>query len=248
VRKEIDPWGYQVVERMRELGVGGVVLDLDDTLIYTSEIFTMQMRLYAQAVAGGLGLDANKVFEILSRLNNESYLRYGVNPDRWYEICMQLARELGDDALVAIRELEILTKIYSIVPRVQEGVMTQLSVLDNARIPIGLVTHANEEWTMWKLRQTGLDRFVSALVIANENDHKGPGDWRMAIKLLDLSARDVVVCGDNLRGDVIAAFECGVFRGVLLPSPWEVFRKEQLPPGIEAVDRFGQFFEALLRF
>ncbi len=71
---ERDPLLDRFEERLRELDVQAVLFDLDDTLIFTSEIFLQKMRAYVEAVVSGGELDEETFYSELSRINDEEYL------------------------------------------------------------------------------------------------------------------------------------------------------------------------------
>ena len=68
---ELDPIIVGSNEKWRQLGVEAGLFDLDDALIYTSEIFRRFMAEYADTVAANSGIDRNRFAERLSVINDE---------------------------------------------------------------------------------------------------------------------------------------------------------------------------------
>ena len=113
----------EVKENLGRLGIEAILFDLDDTLIYTSEIFTLYMQEYASAVAEKIGMEAGEVMEALRTINNEEFKRVGVNPKRWEVVVEKLAKRFGRGEKEVLEGLEVLMKIYSIEPRMRPGVV-----------------------------------------------------------------------------------------------------------------------------
>lgn len=233
-------------EKLEALDVKAVIFDLDDTLIYMSDIFGSQMWSYAEAVAAELGMDQKSVYETLSEINDEEYKTMGVSPERWESVVSKLAETLGDETGIVEEMKTILYEIYEIEPRLKPGAKAILDGLQKAGMKIGLVTHANEEWTFRKLEQTGLWDYFDQIVIANENGHKGKQHYSRAMELLEVPPEQCLVTGDNLNGDIVPSAELGA-RTIWMPSPWSVYREEVVPNGTVQIGELSEWWDGLLR-
>lgn len=107
---ERDPIHNQTAEKLRQLDIKAVLFDLDDTLIYTGELFTKYMREYVETVSTSLGMDFNTLRNRLQELNDEGYHKMGVAPQRWNHVLDQLSQELNNSDTVK-ENLDILIKI-----------------------------------------------------------------------------------------------------------------------------------------
>ncbi len=142
---ELDPTIVGSNEKLGQLGIEAGLFDLDDALIYTSEIFRCFMAEYVDAVAMGGGVDRTDFATRLAVINDEEYVTGKVNPNRWNKVATRLAGEFPLAAESIYLHLPILFKIYSTVPRLRSGAISILSGLRAGGIKIGIVTHSNED-------------------------------------------------------------------------------------------------------
>ena len=245
-RLENDPYIGTTKEKLARLGIKGVLYDLDDTLIYTSEIFRECMHSYADEVASQTGIERDLFYQSLSDINDEEYKRMGVNPLRWRAVVVKLEELFEDKTGIISEKIEVLLRIYSTLPRMRPGALTTMGVMKDADVKQGLVTHANVDWTNWKLDQLGLWNWFEAVYIADENGHKTASHWKSAMDMLGLQPSECLVVGDNLNGDVVPAAGLGA-KTVWMPSPWSVYRVGVVPEGTVQISEFNEFLEALDR-
>lgn len=243
---ERDPYAEGVTEHLKDIGIEAVLFDLDDTLIYTSEIFRMVMADYASVVSKELGFDGHEdILNKLKVINDEAYREFGVRPDRWHEVAKRLAEAVGDDKNICVQQVDVLMGIYTAAPRVRPSVHGVLQELVKGGIRVGLVTHAAEDWTMRKLQVTGLDRYFESIMIAPVEGSKTADHWRLALEGMEVLPKNAVVVGDNLNGDIIAGTSLGM-RGVWMPSPWSVYREGEVPEGVVQIENTDQLLEGLM--
>jgi len=233
-------------EVLTRLGIKGILYDLDDTLIYTAEIFGRWMGIYADVIAREIGLDREMFYTTLSRINDEEYKKMGVSPLRWNMVVNRLEETFGDETGVIVGGLDILLNIYRTVPRARPGLLTTLQTMREAGQKQALITHANVEWTDWKIDSLGIRDWFDTILIADENGHKGAEHWTSAMARSGLLPRECLVVGDNLNGDVIPAATLGA-RRVWMPSPWSVYRDGVVPEGTVQIGEFDELLGALDR-
>ncbi|MBI2326537.1 HAD family phosphatase [Candidatus Collierbacteria bacterium] len=243
---EYDPLIRQTNEKLGELGVKGGLFDLDDALIYTSEIFRRFMAEYADAVAASSGVDRTDFARRLAVINDEEYVTGKVNPNRWNKVAARLAGEFSAAADSIISNLSILFKIYTTEPRLRSGALGILSGLRAGGIKIGVVTHSNEDWAFWKLKMTGIIEYQDAVVVADQDRDKTSEHWRKCAKLLGVAGSNCLVFGDNLKGDIISGMSIGA-RGMWMPSPWLVYREGEVPEGVVQIGELDEFWDGVSR-
>lgn len=241
-----DPIFFEVKEKLKELEIEGILFDLDDTLIYTSEIFIMFMQNYASEVAGKIGVNAGEMMGALQEINDEEYKAMGVNPKRWAAVVEKLAKRFEHGEKEIVDNLNILMNIYSVEPRMRTGVKTLLEIYRASGIKMGLVTHANVEWTKFKLDKLGLWEYFDQVIIVDENGHKKVDDWKKGMDLLEVSPEKCLVVGDSLGGDIRPGNELGA-RTVYLPSPWSVYRQGEVPERTAMINEIFDLLAALDR-
>lgn len=240
-----DPIVGETREVLGEKGIEVILFDLDDTLIYTSEIFIRYMEEFAGVVAKETGIEVSLVMKALEEINNDEYKRMGVNPSRWSVVVERLAKELGGVEEIK-KHLDILKQIYLDEPRTREGVKATLGVLKETGVKMGLVTHANVEWTYRKLNHLGLWNYFEEVVIVDENGHKKSEDWMRGIKGMGVAPENCLVVGDSLGGDIRPADEIGA-RTMWMPSPWSVYREGDVPEKTVQIGQISDLLSALGR-
>lgn len=227
---EKDMAVLELRETMSRLGIKCILYDLDDTLIYTSEIFKACMDEYITTVAIETGMDKNLVAKLLQEINDEEYLTKGVNPKRWDSVVERMALLIPDWAEEILGNLDILHKIYTIEPKLRPGVKKTLKTMEEAGIKQGLITHANVEWTNRKMDALNLWEHFNTVVIVGEDGHKGPENWKQGMDELGFLPEECLIIGDSLKGDVISGASLGA-RTMWLQngSTWSVYKVGQVP-------------------
>ena len=238
-----DPIHEHSAEKLRHLGIKAILFDLDDTLIYTGEIFTRCMEEFVDVVSESLHIDRPTLKNRLQQLDYEGYRKMGVSPHRWPVVLSTLSQELGDNGVV-MDNLDIIMKIYNEEPRLRAGAKPLLNGLRDSGFKLGLVTHANTDWTERKLNQTGLLNSFDIVNIANENGPKSIEHWQRGIELLAVQNHQCLVVGDNLKGDIIPSVTLGT-KALWMPSPWSVYREGEVPEGVIQMNELSDFWEAV---
>src|SRR3989339_386451 len=241
-----DPIFGEVKEKLNMLGIEGVLFDLDDTLIYTSEIFIRFMKMYAVEVAGKIGVKEAELIDALQEINDEEYKSMGVNPKRWAAVVEKLAKHFGHGEKEILDNLDILMNIYMVEPRIRVGVHPMLSIFRASGMKMGLVTHANAEWTKYKLDRLGLWDYFDQVVIVDENGHKKADDWRKGMDQMGVSPKNSLVVGDSLSGEIRPGDGLGA-RTVYMPSPWSVYRQGEVPEKTVVINQIFELLAALDR-
>ncbi len=245
-RSEYDPIIGQTNEKLSQLGIKAGLFDLDDALIYTSEIFRRFMAEYTEAVTQVSGIDADIFAQRLRIINDEEYVTKKVNPNRWDAVIARLAVEFPQASEVIFANLPVLYKIYSTVPRLRAGATSVLGGLRAGGKKVGIVTHSKEDWAWWKLKMTGLLEYQDVVVVVDPDSHKNREHWARCAQLLGVSGEQCFVFGDGLPQDIIEGTAIGA-RGIWMPSPWSVFRQGIKPEGVVEIAELTDFWEGVSR-
>lgn len=241
-----DPIYTEVEETLKRLGIRAILFDLDDTLIYTSEIFIKYMLEYARVVAKTSGLDQARVVKVLEEINDEEYKRMGVNPERWGVVVKKVAEQFPGHEQAILANLYILKKIYTEIPRMREGAKIILEILGRIGVKVALVTHANVEWTNFKLERLGLLDYFEVVTIVDENGHKKKDDWQRAVEAIEVPASNCLFVGDSLGGDIRPGDSLGG-RTVWMPSPWAMYRMGEVPENTVKINELADFWDGVSR-
>ena len=233
-------------EQLAHLGIKAVLFDYDDTLIFTSEIFARYMKEYVEKVEEETGIDWKVVDESLRRINDEEYKKMGVCPARWEAVVNKMMTEFVGNEDSIVRNLDILMKIYSETPRIRPGATAILEILKATGVKIGLVTHANADWTWRKIASTGIIDYFDSILIADENGHKSAKHWESIMLDLGVIPSECLVVGDSLSGDVIPPSNLGA-RTVWLNkgSTWSMYRTGEVPETTIVIDEVSELLTAI---
>lgn len=243
------------IERQRDIlkewvnirGIKVVLWDLDDTLLDTVRVFIDQMELYTDYVHSRLpGFSREQVYRLLKESSNNAYHTFSVNPIRWKAVAGMMADSLPLDEEVFLDGLPIMMEVYETVPEFLDGAEDALRTFRGIGLPMGLVTHANEEWTQRKIRERGLEPFFDQIMIVPEDEFKGSGDWLEMIERFSVNPEDVLVLGDNLVGDIRAAHSIGVRHIVYFPGEWFIYNTDEIPEGVISVAGGVKNLESIL--
>lgn len=239
-----DPIFEVTKEKLKQLGIEAVLFDLDDTLIYTGEMFNKYMLEYAEVVSEKIGMEVAEFMKALHKVNNETYKKLGVNPKKWEVVVESLSLELGKGRAEILENIDILMQIYTTVPRLRTGVRSLLEIFKASGVKVGLVTHANVEWTEFKLEELNLWDYFESVTIVDENGHKKSEDWKRGMDSLGVEPEKCLVVGDSLNGDIQPADSLGT-RTVWLPSSWSMYRTGEVPERTVVIEEIFGLLSAL---
>lgn len=160
-----------------------ILFDLDDTICDTSKIFAKALFQSAEFLTKNHPfLTREQWHEEVKILNNNTFEKYGVNPNKWDYGVDDMSRkyEITPENQASVKK--ILQEIYKTPVEMLYGSETGLDFLTQLNISIGIVTHANAEWTWEKYDWLNLKRFVKPenVVIIDENGHKTAESWQQA--------------------------------------------------------------------
>ncbi len=239
-----DPIYDELKESLTRLKIEAVLFDLDDTLIDTSGIFRMCQKEYVRRVVEETGVDQSELARILDEENNKSYLTMGVSPLRWYSTVSRIIENYPEHEVSLSNNLPILLMIYQLEPKMRGGSRTVLDTLQKSETKMGLVTHANVDWTYRKMDMLGLWNYFDVTKIVHEDDRKQSVHWQEAMDGLGVDARNCLVVGDSLNSDVCAAADLGA-RTVWIPTRWVVNKAGTVPQETVQIEKITDLLAAL---
>lgn len=227
--------------------IEGLLLDLDNTLIQTSKIFFAGTRDVTQMYARVLPeVGAEQIAGLLQKVDRRVHAILSVNPNRWKTVVPELERELGimnKSDSIAGAALERLAQIYTQVPEFEPGAQEVLQLAREWGLMLGLVTHANVEWTIFKLEALGLQTAFDHVAIIHEDQlHKQPSDWSDAAHSMQAAVPSTMVVGDNVISDVQAAVKAGFGAAVWVDDAngWSVVKEGTVPEQAHVIKGIAQ--------
>lgn len=211
-----------------------ILFDLDDTLVRTYDIFFSYMQHISKDIAREHNIKVKTVFESLRRYNAESYNLVSVNPEKkWTWVMSQLSKEFSFSSKKKDQYYNYILGIYTSTPKLHKGVRKTLKILKNKGYGLGIVSHSRPEWVDVKLEKTKLKLFFDYITTVPVDEYKTSIHWQIAVKKTGLDLKNIIVVGDNLKGDIIAATEIGIEKTFWLDKSymWRISRDGELPKG-----------------
>jgi FMN phosphatase YigB (HAD superfamily) len=192
------------------------VFDVDNTLIDTNttfvDMFHSLKELFVEIYGEKKG---DEVYdEFYAELHGGKY-NHTVD---YFDISKDFVSTLADRGGISKenqeRVINILVGIYDIVPEVLASARKLLELIYRKGYTVAFWTHSGEEWAILKvkgiLEETKIpfeDVFVFSVSLSDSKDFTSLDS---AIKTLNLHPEEIVVVGDNIVTDIVAAVESGV--------------------------------------
>lgn len=228
---------------VKKRGLKVVLFDLDGTLVDTTEVFIRQFDLFYLYCQEQLpNVDLNKFKSEVVELNDSLFATMGVSTKKWEHLIDLLSEKHGVNLS---QGLTLFQEIYRTPSRVFDGVKETLELCREVGLKVGLVTHGTASWTDEKLRELGFGFDHVNCVDVDEHKHKGPEHWRESVDYFEVSPSEVMVVGDNLKGDILASHQIGVKTLVWIPSDWGVYNQGEEVEGIYKIDKIGDLIPTL---
>ncbi len=214
-------------------GIKAVLFDLDDTLLdshalYSGKISEFKAFLHASVP----DVSPEELDRAVDEADMTVFGTHSVSNERWGGLVTLVCAKYRLPPETYREGLGILLSIYEQSPGLFPKALETLQFFRQSTARLGLVTHANREYTELKLRETGLGEMFDHVEIADEWGNKNSGHWQKAIATLGVQPQEVLVIGDSIQGDMRAAREAGVVHLVHLPSPWEPYQRGDMPEGV----------------
>lgn len=241
---------FRFNEWCQKEGVKRFLFDLDDTICPTRGIFREVMaQAYDYLALQVPTVSREKWKEEVEAVNNRLFEKLGVNSNRWNYVVDELSARYSLNGEVDQEAKRIFQLIYSTPLPMMEGAEEGLGFIKKVNVPIGIVTHAGQEWTWRKYNWLGLNRFVEwdDVYVVDENGHKTSESWKQAVGYFKLKPEECAVVGDSPRSDVNPAWEIGVRHCFLLEDPkqWSV-HNQPVNPQVKRIGRLIQIPNVVL--
>lgn len=233
----------------KENGVARFLLDLDDTICATRQVF----RVCMNTAFDYLGVNVPEVSrdgwqKLIEETNNKLFEQIAVNPNRWGILVDELAKSHGLSTKIQEDTKQIFAQIYLTPPTMMKGVDEGLGFLTKVGIPVGIVTHADPEWTWRKFNWLDLKRFVKwdDIFVVDQNKHKTSESWQQAIEYFHLKPEQCAVVGDSPRSDINPAWSIGVRQCFLVkdPNQWSV-HNQSVNESVREIENLSQIVNVI---
>lgn len=231
-------------EWCKKEGITQFLFDLDDTICSTIGVFKKAMgQAYEYLAVQIPDVSQDTWKEEIEALNNRLFEEHGVTPTRWNHVVDELSVRHSLPKDVGSETKRIFQSIYSTPLSMKEGSQEGLSFIKKVRMPIGIVTHAEQEWTWKKYNWLGLGQFVAwdDVFIVDPHGHKTSKSWAEATRYFGVTPKECAVVGDSPRSDINPAWDIGVRRCFLIegPTQWSV-HNQPVQPGVRRISSLRQ--------
>jgi FMN phosphatase YigB (HAD superfamily) len=213
----------------QENEVRKILIDGDDTLWETAPIIRQAETRCSEILSQVCSGDPNFWLQELNQCNNLMFDLYGVNPRRWNFVVGELSKTHPIPVEVQRIMKRILTSIYHTPLRFIDGTELGLQFLKESQTEIGIVTHANKEWTWKKYQWLGLNRFISwdDIFLVDENHHKTKESWEEAMDYFKTRPENCLIDGDSPRSDINPCCDLGVRHCFLQQNNYQIWSIHQ---------------------
>ncbi len=211
------------------------IFDLDDTLIATNSIFKRKMHEASSLLSTKLNEPESSIFSQIEQGLSNARPTQKVNPIKlWAHALDSLQNSFPKISFDDRKRMEnLLFQIYKEVPDVFEGAFELLQKIKEEKIQTAILSHAETEWTHFKLKSTGLSKYFDSVHTANVDQEKTSANWQSVVDNSGFSNNECAVIGDNITGDIISASKIGIKKLVWFDNKdnWSVHRHGDLPEG-----------------
>ncbi len=215
------------------------LFDGDDTLWDTVSVFRKHLATSHRYLASVTPLPAEEWKVRMSAINDRLFETHGVTIQRWDYVVAELSEQDHLSEEVKGNTLAIIKQIYEEPPEFLEGTEEALQFLNKVRIPFGIVTHANKEWTRNKYHWLSLPKLLAweDVYIIDENGHKTKESWREAIKYFGCQPDEIAVVGDSPLSDINPAQTLGVRQLFIIEGDIPRWKVHNVPtdPNVHAI-------------
>src|SRR5258706_1164711 len=223
------------------------LFDLDGTLCPTHSVFVKQVSLATKFMAEKIGgVSQETLTKEIEEADNRLFEQIGVAPNKWNINVDEISAKYSLPAEERQKAKEILAEIYTSPLELFPDAENALNFLKKSQMPMGVVTHANREWTFRKYNWLNLQRFMdwSDIFVVDENKHKTSESWAEAAKYFVLEPSQCAMVGDSPRSDINPAMEAG-FKYRFLYENGEIWsiHKQPIDKSTTVINNMEYFIE-----
>lgn len=227
--------------------IQSVVFDLDDTLFLTNEYYKKEIIESAEYVLDRIGDSVNTTQTILDAVSDNH--KKGGRPQLLNILIENTLNSIYGEELEDREEIfehidKRIEKFYLNVPKLRPYALEVLEYIDSKEIPIGIYSHAQNDWTERKVQYIQKEYFGKygkeieiksySTPLDREKDTQG---WRDALIHFGFIPENTLVVGDNMKSDIIPAQELGVKNLILLTSMYSDNGKLESSNGVIRMEK-----------
>ncbi len=242
---EREPMVGLLEAKLTSLGIDGLLFDLDDTLLETSDYMDRYKLAFCVWAAEKLGISLEVVMPVFEKAAHDAFDILFVTLERWNLVVRMTAERLGEEPHCLDGGVEIMRELFLDSPRLIEGVRPVLAMLHQTGRKMGVVTHApHNKWTEIKMVKTGIERYFDGVWIAGEDRLKGREDWEGGAAMIGVAHDRILGIGDSASADIWPMIGLKM-RAIAIVPKWKR-AKGELPEGVPLLQSLVGVPEAIL--
>jgi putative hydrolase of the HAD superfamily len=187
-----------------------VILDLDDTLVDTSDVYYLVREKFLQQMIG-LGFRRSEILETFERIETKNIRLLGIFPNRYAQSMTEsygkLCAKKGIEPFKKLEKLiqKIGSTVGKTVPKPLPGAISLMRWLYENRFVV-LVTRGVTHHQRMKIDSTGLQRYIHKCFIVQR---KTASVLKSIAKKLGRDIQSAWVVGDSIRSDINPGIRAG---------------------------------------
>lgn len=201
-----------------------LLVDLDDTLITSSQVYTRALKFASRFLSEKYGLDEKQFFDLVLEKHKIIDLNFPTVHTRHSRILvfrMALDEIKNDFDLGLLPDVEDMYWDYFLKNvEVYPGVKTTLAKLKRAGIKIAIVSDGDLSLRIRKVRYSGLLKYTDEVVASEEVIFEKPFSaiFTLALSRLKIQPHDAIMLGNNYKNDIQGAQLLGIRAGMFAPK------------------------------
>ncbi|HBB64719.1 hypothetical protein A3K02_01985 [candidate division WS6 bacterium RIFOXYD1_FULL_33_8] len=211
-----------------ENNIHSVLFDMDSTLVDTSKYFKDEMVAASLLAVRAIPIKKSKYGQL--QIAKEMYSHsVEIHRTLGYPLLVDVSTKLGIDKYIELNKIEFKEKkwvyemiydffkdFYNVSPNIFPGTVEILHRINETGTPIGIYSHAQNEWTQKKVEnikskyfekyETDIELPYFTTSLENQKDSEG---WKQASQYLSFNLENTLVVGDNFKADILPAINAG---------------------------------------
>jgi putative hydrolase of the HAD superfamily len=180
------------------------ILDLDDTLIDTSDIYYVARESFIELFTGKYL--TNSIIDTFEKIDTENFNKYGYDPHRYFISMVDTYKTLENlnDLQDIIPEIKKCYNLLFSKPKLISGAIELLEFLRKSHKKLCLFTRGKKEFQNYKIDSVGIRHYFDFIKVADNKDAKL---FKEIIDRLGYSIDETVIIGDSIKSDIIPCME-----------------------------------------
>jgi len=187
-----------------------VILDLDDTLVDTSDVYYMARETFLEEMVS-LGFPRSQVLEMFERTETKNIKRLGIFPERYGQSMKETYRQLcSQKGIRPSRGIDHLIErigriVIQRIPQPLPGAIPLLKWLYRHYFVL-LISRGIDHYQRRKIEAAGLEHFFDRFLIVDE---KSVLTFTEIADVLGKDIRSAWVIGDSIKSDINPGIKAG---------------------------------------